>query len=1018
IFEIGGQDAKYVFLKNKVPIDYAMNEACSAGTGSFLEEAAKESLDVNYTEIGAIALKAQNPPNFNDQCAAFISSDIKNATHEGIKKEDIIAGLVYSICMNYVNRVKGNRPSGKRIFMQGGVCYNKAVPVAMAALTGKKIIVPPEPGLMGAFGVALELKNRMDLGLAQKQEFFLNELIKRKVTYHKSFKCRGDKNFCDRACEINLIEVNGKKYAFGGACNKYYNQLLNIKCDSETDDYVSLRQKLVYDKYVSLKPKAKAKTIGITKSFLTNTYYPLYYNFFTKLGLRVVLSENVDEKGTNKICSSFCYPAEIAHGFFYDLIKKKPDYIFLPHVTEIEVKDEEFYKRVCVFVQSETYYLKAAFKDEKLPKMLSPVISFGQGLEKAQKYFVNLALQLGFKKSSAREAYLFAVKQQRLMLDEFKRIGRELLEKIKKENKSAIVLFGRPYNAFTKEANLGIPRKFSSRNRVILPFDFLPFEQEKSFYHMYWGTGSMILKAAALVKKNPLLFGCYITNFSCGPDSFLISYFRNIMGVKPSLTLELDSHSADIGINTRVEAALDIMDRYTQLVDKGIIKEAKEDFIPAKVINKNKKVVVRVNNRNILLTDPRVTVVLPSMGELGTQALAAAFRHMKINCRPLPVSTMETLKIGRANTTCKECLPLILTTGSMLQYLQNRDDDEITLFFMPSGAGPCRQGQYHILQQELIRRLRLKNVAVLTAGDEQSFSNLGIRLLVISWLAILAAECLEDIRNTLRVLAVDNEEAIKTFDEEFKKVISVIETKRITDFFKQLSASAQILSRIPLAKPMSKAKFISLIGEVYVRREEFSRLDLINNLEKKGFILLPAPTAEYIYYCNYIRKKRLRKTTKKNLLKIYLTDFGEEYFEKKVRRTLAKSGLLPYELVDVDKTINHSKHLVSEHLFGESILTIGFALREIIHKSCGIISIGPFACMPSRFVESILTKEMNIKGKNIASKKNYDFNIYDLPFLAIETDGNVFPQIVQSRLEIFTLQADRLYEKMMQRKYP
>lgn len=150
IFEIGGQDAKYTYITAGVASDYAMNEACSAGTGSFLEESAKESLNINYEDIGEIALQAERAPNFNDQCSAFISSDIKNALHEGLTKEEIVAGLVYSVCLNYTNRVKGNRPVGKKVFMQGGVCYNKAVPIAMAALTGKEIIVPPEPGLMGA----------------------------------------------------------------------------------------------------------------------------------------------------------------------------------------------------------------------------------------------------------------------------------------------------------------------------------------------------------------------------------------------------------------------------------------------------------------------------------------------------------------------------------------------------------------------------------------------------------------------------------------------------------------------------------------------------------------------------------------------------------------------------------------------------------------------------------------------------------------------------------------------------
>ena len=175
IFEIGGQDAKYTFLRNGVANDYAMNEACSAGTGSFLEEAAKESFGIDVNAISDLAYKGTHPPNFNDQCAAFIGSDIKGAVQSNIATEDILAGLVYSVCLNYINRVKGNRPIGRKIFMQGGVCYNKAVPAAMAALTGLEIIVPPDPGLMGAFGVAIETDNRIVSGVTKATLYQLSE---------------------------------------------------------------------------------------------------------------------------------------------------------------------------------------------------------------------------------------------------------------------------------------------------------------------------------------------------------------------------------------------------------------------------------------------------------------------------------------------------------------------------------------------------------------------------------------------------------------------------------------------------------------------------------------------------------------------------------------------------------------------------------------------------------------------------------------------------------------------------
>ncbi|RPJ06135.1 MAG: activase, partial [Spirochaetaceae bacterium] len=218
IFEIGGQDAKYTYITNSVASDYAMNEACSAGTGSFLEEAAWESIGVKVTDIASGAMKAKRPPNFNDQCAAFISSDIKNASHEGISRDDILAGLVYSICFNYINRVKGHRPVGDKIFVQGGVCYNKAVPLAMAAIMRKPIIVPPEPGLMGAFGVALELRKRMDLGLVEEKSYDLQNLIDRAVTHETPFTCAGGKEKCDLKCYISRIRTERQLFPFGGAC--------------------------------------------------------------------------------------------------------------------------------------------------------------------------------------------------------------------------------------------------------------------------------------------------------------------------------------------------------------------------------------------------------------------------------------------------------------------------------------------------------------------------------------------------------------------------------------------------------------------------------------------------------------------------------------------------------------------------------------------------------------------------------------------------------------------------------
>ncbi|MGO9215285.1 MAG: acyl-CoA dehydratase activase, partial [Syntrophales bacterium] len=443
IFEIGGQDAKYTYLKNGVPSDYAMNDACSAGTGSFLEEAAKETMGLEMESISGMAIRGQEPPNFNDQCAAFISSDIKNASHEGMTMEDIVAGLVYSICMNYDNRVKGNRPVGNNIFMQGGVCYNQAVPIAMAALTGKRIVVPPEAGLMGAFGVALEIKHMLEMGLLKEKDFSLKELRDRTIEHGEPFTCNGGKEKCDRKCEIARIRIEGKIYPFGGACNRWYNQRFNIHFDTEKLNLVEMHEDIIFQKYIpqpeELGVKKNATTIGVNKSFLVNSYYPLYYRFFSRMGFRVLIPDISEQQGVDRQRAPFCYPAEISHGYLENLLRKKPDYLFLPQIKGAYVENGCKRGITCPLSQGEPYYLSSAFKDSETlrnlseeRKIITPVIDFSKGYEKAEHTFLSMAGKLGCDKKLAWRAYSEAAEVQKSVHREMREAGLRFLRDLEK----------------------------------------------------------------------------------------------------------------------------------------------------------------------------------------------------------------------------------------------------------------------------------------------------------------------------------------------------------------------------------------------------------------------------------------------------------------------------------------------------------------------------------------------------------------------------------------------------------
>ncbi len=1026
IFEIGGQDAKYTYLTNGVASDYAMNEACSAGTGSFLEEAARESLSIDYRDIAEIALRAERPPNFNDQCAAFISSDIKTAAQEGISQDDVVAGLVYSICLNYVNRVKGNRSVGDRIFMQGGVCYNRAVPMAMATLINKEIVVPPEPGLMGAFGVALEVRRRLDLGLMEPQTFDLEELMQRTFSYGKSFVCAGGEEKCDRKCPISIIEVEEKKYPFGGACNRFYDQRLKEKKRSSGKDYVHLREEMVFRTFADGTPeRPNGKTVGILKSFSTNVLYPLFHGFFTRLGFRVVLANQVDPRGLEKMNSSFCFPVELSHGMFENLLRQNVDLIFLPHIQEMEAAADQSYHRLCVFAQAEPYYLQNAFRDKALPPVLSPVINFARGIDEVEKTFTSMAKELGVSAGDAREAFRRGYARYAEMRAAFKELGREALEEVASDrHRFGIILFGRPYNTFASEANLGIPHKIATKDLVVIPHDLLPSDHLPSYENMYWANGQQIIRGTRFVKQHPKLFGVFVTNFSCGPDSFIVSYFRRLMGSKPSLTLELDSHSADVGINTRIEAALDIMSNYMELSRRGMIREAKPASHALQVFETADGISVQGQDGQVSdLRSGDTEVIMPSVGHFGASALAAGLRSAGIPTIAMPIPTATTLKEGRGHSTCKECLPYILTTGQMVEHLakkQANGDNRRSLFFMPGGCGPCRQGQYNVKMKDVIDEKGYRNAGVLALREESSYGGLGGDFFRKSWVGLLASDFVADIENALKVLADRPAEALEVVNAAWKTVECQIEKGTIDSIYEALEQMTEEVLKIPLRTRPEDAKTVSLIGEIYVRREEFSAHELMEMLISNGFVVRTTPVAEFVYYTNYLGAiNGAHRNTWKERLGLRLKNAYQWRTERRMRKILSRTGMVGEEMLDIRKTIRHATHLLSDDLIGEAVLTVGTAMREILESASGIVSIGPFACMPGRLAEAILVKEMTIEGKrrsNGSRAHTYPHGVTTLPYLHVETDGNTFPQITRSKIEIFMLQADKLHRQMMEHR--
>jgi predicted CoA-substrate-specific enzyme activase len=1020
IFEIGGQDAKYTYITNGVPSDYAMNEACSAGTGSFLEESAKESLGLDVTEIGRAAIHADCPPNFNDQCAAFIGSDIKGAVQEGISLPNIVAGLVYSICMNYTNRVKGNRPVGNKVFIQGGVCYNEAIPAAMVALTGKEMVVPPDPGLMGAFGVALEVEKRIEQGLLKTKKYDLGALKNREVKYGKPFTCKGGKD-CDRGCEVSRIEINAKVYPFGGICNRYDNIIHKRKVNASDLNLVINRERRVFKDLAPDDPSDNRPSIGMNRSLLINTYFPFYNRLFAELGFRLVLPDKIDPEGIKQQGAAFCYPVGLAHGYCADLIAKDPDFFFLPHIRGLDSNGGGT-SCTCVFVQGEPFYLRTAFPVFDKKRLITlPPLNFSKDAGDNFAAFEHLIKKLDVNKKEVKSALLSAIDEQKKFHTDIRRMGNDVLSAIDDDPDSlAIVLFGRPYNSFTSIANKGIPEKFASRGVRIIPFDMLPYDDEKleADLNMYWGMGRMILQGAGYVKKKEKMFGTYITNFSCGPDSFLVGYFRDIMGRKPSLTLELDSHTADAGIETRIEAFLDIARYFRQVKKRSHVYSKSNSFRAAKTTIINGNIGIQSSEKQWLpLHHDRVKVVLPPMGRFGTPLLAKAFASKGIRAEVLPVADEGILKLGRGNSSCKECLPLQTTVGALLHYIKKRPAKEVTAYFMPSTNGPCRFGQYHVFSQKVIAKNKISDAAVISLNSTNNYGGLGNSFTLAAWRAIIIGDLFDEIWATILAAAEDRKKGLEILYREYQAIISVMD-KKWSVIAKQLGRSAEELATIPLKKPYNETPKISLIGEIYVRHDPISLQNLVEGMAEQGFIVRTAQNSEWFKYLDWIVMNGIEGESS---LGFRVRCLIKKYFDREIRKIFAPSGLFFYQdKVNVEPVLEAGRKFISPNLTGEAILTVGAAMHEILHPSCGVISIGPFGCMPTRIAESVLSEKFTTQEKRGMNAKNGYHqwanilrNDRKFPFLAIETDGNAFPQVIGARLEAFLLQAQRLNDKLL-----
>lgn len=552
VFEIGGQDSKYISFQNGVPVDYAMNEGCSAGTGSFLEESAAVDMGVAVADISTLAEKSPGPISFGERCAAFINTDVRNALQQGASRGDVIAGLVYSITDNYISRVVGPRHVGENILFLGGVALNRSVALAMAARTRRRIIVPPHPELMGSVGAALKAHDLLRRGAAEKQQRDLGDLISGEMAVRETFPCKS----CENHCEIRKIEIRKKIYPFGGLCSKYEN-LRHGSRGKDGKDFIGFRNRLMLEQFAPERPRAPQGTIGLPMALTAYELFPFYAKLITALGYAVVLS-NTSRDGDHRVAAPICYPCERVHGGVHDLATQGVDYMLVPHVINLDDPGEGLFNYTCPSTTVIPDIIRSAFP-ELSQRILSPHIGLSPGLWKTTlAEIVKMGACLGVPPSRAKEAGEFARIHHENYKKKFQEKAGEQLAGVWGE--PAVVLAGRPYVVCAPDVNLSLPRKIASRGYHVLSADMVPPCDAGVHRRDVWHFTRQIANAVARVKQMPDLHICLVSCFSCGPDASMYHFIRRELAGKTFCYLEIDSHTAHAGFETRVGAFLDIVE--------------------------------------------------------------------------------------------------------------------------------------------------------------------------------------------------------------------------------------------------------------------------------------------------------------------------------------------------------------------------------------------------------------------------------------------------------------------------
>ena len=993
ILDIGGQDMKCLKINDGVITSILLNEACSSGCGSFLETFAG-SLGMKIQEFAELGMKAKNPSDLGTRCTVFMNSKVKQAQKDGADVGDISAGLSYSVVKNTLFKVikmKNKEEFGNKIVVQGGTFLNNCVLRAFELISEREAVRPNIAGLMGAFGAALISKEYAEEHALQKSSLLSRQDLNGFSVSTNLTRC----GICGNNCLLTIHKFqNGERFISGNRCER---PLGKVKTDSAPNMFEYKYNRLFNYKPLELS-KAVRGEIGIPRVLNIYDSYPFWFTLLTKLGFRVIISDDSSkklyEKGIDTISSdSICYPAKMVHGHIINLIEKGVKTIFYPCVIFEEKEDKKAQNQFnCPIVISYPEVIKNNLDilKEKNINMIIPFFSMASK-EVLYKTVYEEFEKFGVDRKEVEEAVDAAWEERYNFRRDMQNKAKEVMEWLEETGKTGIVLCGRPYHN-DKEIHHGIPNIINSFGIAVLTGDAvasLTSLEDGLRVIDQWTYHSRLYRAATFVGKHPNLELVELNSFSCGLDAVTTDQVQEILSNygKVHTLLKIDEVSNMGAVRIRIRSLLAALQDKKKAVKK-IVKD-------------------KIEYRKNLFTKKmkeEYTILAPQMSPIHFGLLKDAFGAEGYRLEVLE-ETKEALNTGLQFVNNDACYPSILVIGELISALKSgKYNIHKTAVLISQTGGSCRATNYIGFLKKALKDSGFANVPVLSLNSMGYEAQEGFKitfklahkvLMAVSYGDILM-KLLYHVRPYEKIKGITN----KIFEKWYEDVRENIRNGKLLQFKKNLDNIVKDFSEIAVTAEQ-KIK-VGVVGEILVKFSPFANNHIIDFIESEGGEARTSSLMSFVNYCIYSDKfiqERFYGKLAGIKAKAALAVTG--FYTGFVNRALSRSERFKQEDFIgkiADKT---SKYISIGHQSGEGWFLLGEMIEFIEYGVPNIVCVQPFGCLPN-----------HITGKGMIKKLKEEYSHSNIVSIDYDPAYSEVNQINRIKLMLSVAKKNLLTQKL------